>query len=173
MAFQRGMDKTLSIKQLHSSGMSKRGISRDQGISRNAVRRHLSGIEANDTKAPTGSEGSNDAKSPTGSEEAEKGITIELSRSSCERFRDVILSKLEQGLDAQRIYHDLIEEYSFEGKYGSVRRFVKRLGTSQELPFRRIDVDPRKRRRGHSTFVEASFSFRRRVCCNTLVQSVL
>ncbi len=116
-------------------------------MSRNAVRRHLSGIEANDTKAPTGkaptgSETPNDTKAPTGSEVSEKGIGIGLSRSSCERFREVILSKLEQGLDAQRIYQDLIEEYGFEGKYWSVRRFVKRLGTSQELPFRRIEVDP-------------------------------
>ena len=147
MAFQLGMDKTLSIKQLHSSGMSERGICRALGVSRNAVRRHLSGIEANDTKAPTGkaptgSEGPNDTKAPTGSEVSEKGIAIGLSRSSCERFREVILSKLEQGLDAQRIYQDLIEEYGFEGKYWSVRRFAKRLGTSQELPFRRIEVDP-------------------------------
>jgi len=147
MAYQLGMDKSLSIKQLHASGMSERGIVRALGISRNAIRRHLAGIEANDTKAPTGkaptgSEGSNDTKAPTGSEEPAKRVAVGLSRSCCERFRDVILSKLEQGLDAQRIYQDLIEEYRFEGKYWSVRRFVKRLGLSQELPFRRIEVDP-------------------------------
>lgn len=147
MAYQLGMDKTLSIKQLHASGMSERGIVRALGVSRNAIRRHLGGIAANDTtaptgKAPTGSEGSNDTKAPTGSDEPLKRTTVGLSRSCCEPFRDVVLSKLEQGLDAQRIYQDLVEEYRFEGKYWSVRRFVKRLGMSQELPFRRIEVDP-------------------------------
>ena len=147
MAYQLGMDKTLSIKQLRASGMSERAICRALGVSRNAVRRHLAGFEANDTKAPsgkapTGSEGPNDTKAPTGSDDAEKPVLAGRSRSCCERFRDVILSKLDQGLDAQRIYQDLVEENGFEGKYWSVRRFVKRLGASQPLPFRRIEVDP-------------------------------
>ena len=141
------MDKTLSIKQLHASGMSERRISLALEVSRNAVRRHLAEIGPNDTKAPTGkaptgSEGSNDTRAPTGSDESVKRISVGLSRSSCEPFRDAVLSKLEQGLDAQRIYQDLVEENGFEGKYWSVRRFVKRLGASQELPFRRIEVDP-------------------------------
>ena len=147
MAYQLGMDKILSIRQLHASGMSERGIVRALGVSRNAVRRHLAENGPNDTtaptgKAPTGSESSNDTRAPTGSEEPGKRIAVGLSGSSCEPFRDVVLSKLEQGLDAQRIYQDLVEENGFEGKYWSVRRFVKRLGASQELPFRRIEVDP-------------------------------
>lgn len=147
MAYQLGMDKTLSIKQLHASGMSERGIAQALEVSRNAVRRHLAANEANDTnaptgKAPTGSEGSNDTKAPTGSDESVTPPLIAASRSCCERFREVILSKLEQGLDARRIFQDLVEENGFEGKYWSVRRFVKRLGTSRELPFRRIEVDP-------------------------------
>jgi hypothetical protein len=55
MAYQLGMDKTLSIKQLHASGMSERGIALALEVSRNAVRRHLAEIGPNDTKAPTGS----------------------------------------------------------------------------------------------------------------------
>lgn len=147
MAYQLGMDKILSIQQLHASGMSERGIALALEVSRNAVRRHLSEIGANDTKAPTGkaptgSEGSNDTTAPTGSDEPANHVAEGVSRSRCEPFRDVVLSKLEQGLDAQRIYQDLVEENGFEGKYWSVRRFVKRLGTSRELPFRRIEVDP-------------------------------
>jgi transposase len=112
------------------------------GVSRNAVRRHLSLNESNDTKAPTGSEISHEAKAPSGSDESASGIVLPQSRSVCDRFRELIVSKLEQGLDAQRIHQDLVEEQGFEGKYWSVRRFVKQLGKSSALPFRRIEVEP-------------------------------
>ena len=155
MSNQLGMDKSLSIQALRNSGMSERGISETLGVSRNAVRRHLGekgskGTKAPPGKAPTGSEGSNDTKAPPGSEGVQEGKTEEfqevreevVSRSRCERFRAVILSKLEQGLDSQRIYQDLVEEHGFAGKYWSVRRFVKSLGESTPLPFRRIEVEP-------------------------------
>ena len=148
MAYQLGMDKTFAIRQLRQGGMSERQIAETLGVSRNAVRRHLGQNGANDTKAPigkapTGLEGSNDTKAPTGSDDVREGAGGPApSRSRCERFREVILSKLEQGLDAQRIYQDLQEEYGFEGQYWSVRRFVKSLGKGSELPFRRIEVEP-------------------------------
>lgn len=147
MANQLGMDKTLSIRHLESHGVSERGIARALGISRNAVRRHLTANSSNDTKAPTGSaptgsEAPNDTTAPTGSERDVQPTVSPVSRSRCERFREVILSKLEQGLDSQRIYQDLVEEHGFEEKYWSVHRFVKSLGKSSALPFRRIEVEP-------------------------------
>ena len=147
MAYQLSMDKSRSIKTLHDNGMSERAISDSLGVSRNAVRRHLAGNSSNDTKAPTGkapteSETPNDTKAPTGSEASEGQSVAPVSRSRCERFREVILSKLEQGLDSRRIYQDLVEEHGFEAKYWSVHRFVKGLGASSALPFRRIEVEP-------------------------------
>jgi transposase len=147
MAYQLGMDKALSIKTLRESGLSERAISESLGVSRNAVRRHLSVKSSNDTKAlpgsaPTGSEVPNDTKAPTGSGEVREATVAPLSRSRCERFRELILSKLEQGLDSRRIYQDLVEEHGFDEKYWSVRRFVKSLGVSSALPFRRIEVEP-------------------------------
>ena len=65
-----------------------------------------------------------------------------VSRSRCERFREVILAKLEQGLDSRRIHQDLVEEHGFSDKYWSVHRYVKSLGKSSALPFRRIEVEP-------------------------------
>lgn len=44
--------------------------------------------------------------------------------------------------DAQRIYQDLVTDHGFVGSYYSVRRFVRRLEKSQELPFRRIECEP-------------------------------
>ena len=64
------------------------------------------------------------------------------SVSQCEPFRQVILDKLELGLSAQRIHQDLLVEHGFAGSYYSVRRFVRRLGQSQPLPFRRMETAP-------------------------------
>jgi transposase len=64
------------------------------------------------------------------------------SRSACEPFRGVILSKLELGLSGQRIYQDLVSDHAFPGSYYSVRRFVQHLGQTRELPFRRLECAP-------------------------------
>ena len=64
------------------------------------------------------------------------------SRSACEPFRDVILAKLDQGLCGQRIWQDLVHEHGFTARYHSVRRFVKRLGETSALPFRRLECGP-------------------------------
>jgi transposase len=59
--------------------------------------------------------------------------------SLCEPWRQIILDKLTAGLTAQRIHQDLVNEHGFIGKYHSVRRFVRRLGYHQPLPFRRME----------------------------------
>jgi transposase len=64
------------------------------------------------------------------------------SRSACEPFRGVILSKLELGLSGQRIYQDLVSDHGYSGSYYSVRRFVQHLGQMRELPFRRLECAP-------------------------------
>jgi transposase len=64
------------------------------------------------------------------------------SRSRCAAYHDLILAKLESGLDAQRIYQDLVRDHGFQDKYHSVRRYVHWLGQSKELPVRRIEVEP-------------------------------
>jgi transposase len=62
--------------------------------------------------------------------------------SECERWRDVIQSKCESGLSAQRIYQDLTTDHGFAGSYYSVRRFVHRLEPARGLPFRRLECEP-------------------------------
>lgn len=145
MAHRLAMDKVHAITTLHSQGMSERRIAKTLNISRKAVRRHLSRTPSKDTKAPTGeaptgSAAAKDTKAPTGS--TNEGVTGSPlpSRSECERFRPLIIEKLEEGLTAQRIFQDLQEEHGFAGKYSSVRRSVHKLGQGTELPFRRIEV---------------------------------
>ena len=61
-------------------------------------------------------------------------------RSVCERYRQVILEKLELGLSAQRIYQDLVGD-GFAHEYHSVRRFVAKLRKTSPLPFRRMECE--------------------------------
>ena len=85
---------------------------------------------------------------PPGSAAAEVGENRDQSGkpsgpdSKCEPYRAVIQEKLQQELSAQRIYQDLVVEHGFTGSYYSVRRFVRRLGQSHPLPFRRMECEP-------------------------------
>jgi transposase len=63
-------------------------------------------------------------------------------RSQCEIYLPVILTKLEQHLSAQRIWQDLVAEHGYDGKYDSVKRFVRRLNASTPLPYRRLECAP-------------------------------
>ncbi len=169
MANRMKVAKVFSVKQLHDQEWSQRRIARELGISRDAVARHLrkagksaapiseegDSNKATSDKAPTGLQPSGGAPNKaTPPSKAPTGSTAELptdstdrtadtpaeSRSRCQPFRKMILDKLEQGLSAQRIFQDLVDEHGFDGKYHSVRRFVAKLNQVQPLPFRRIEV---------------------------------
>lgn len=62
--------------------------------------------------------------------------------SQCGPFSDLIKKKLDDGLSAQRIWQDLVSEYGFTGSYSSAKRFVRRLGATTPLPFRRMECEP-------------------------------
>ena len=136
MANQLKMAKVVSILALREQGWSQRRIALELGIHRSTVSKYLHQAESGSkpAKAPTGSEareeGSKSAKAPPG------------SRSQCEPYREVILTKLGQGLSAQRIFQDLVSDYGFTAKYHSVRRFVGRLNKGDSLPFRRLECAP-------------------------------
>jgi transposase len=55
---------------------------------------------------------------------------------------DIIRTKLDLGLTAQRIYQDLVGEHGCTASYYSVRRLVRRLSQGRPLPFRRIECAP-------------------------------
>ena len=147
-----------TILTLHRRRWSQRRIARELNIHRETVARHLreASGQSKPAKAPIGSEladgNSKPAKAPIGSEAVAKEAPTEatvgaeadsvLSRSLCEPWRDIILDKLQAGLTAQRIYQDLVSDHGFCGHYHSVRRFVRRLGTKRDLPFRRMECAP-------------------------------
>ena len=76
---------------------------------------------------------------PAGSEAA--GELPSGPASACEPYREAILSKLQQGLTAQRIYQDLVGD-GFANAYDSVKRYVRKLDKKEELPFRRMECAP-------------------------------
>ncbi len=161
-----------AIETFLSRGWSHRRIARTLGIDRGTVARYArraraptgaDGLRANAAGAPPGSEGvaaadssagvdPNAARAPLGSAslniplesaaglEASPGPPVQPSR--CEPFRDIIVGKLELGLSAKRIHQDLVREHGFAAEYHSVRRFIRRLGQSRPLPFRRMECAP-------------------------------
>jgi transposase len=148
-----------TILSLRQRGWSQRRIARELGIDRQTVASYLhqQARQAKPAIAPLGSPPPDDppkpAIAPLGSiplaDTADIGTSLDpeqVSRagrpSDCAPWRAVILTKLEGGLSAQRIYQDLLAEHSFTGSYYSVRRFVRHLDATQELPFRRLECAP-------------------------------
>lgn len=135
MAKRLTMAEIDAILTLHKSGYSRRQIGTLLGVHRETVGRYLDAVQ-NRPNAPIGSEGSEGGSAP-----APVQVTPG-PPSRCEPFREVIRTKLEQGLTAQRIHQDLVAEHGFPGKYSSVRRFVAKLREETDLPFRRMEVAP-------------------------------
>jgi transposase len=135
------------IFSLHRQGLSQRRIATELGINRETVARHLSGARAapkpaNAPPGPVAPETATDPGIPPLRSTSGNAGRGHGRASECERWRDVIQSKCELGLSAQRIYQDLTTEHSFTGSYFSVRRFVRRLAPPRELPFRRLECEP-------------------------------
>lgn len=168
MANQLTMAAINAILTLHKSGHSGRAIARMLGVHRDTVARHLAqnrpiaptgsetiseaGAEARGgTTGPTGNattdiDGSTTEPTHAGGTEAADGGRVGGAdgkpgpASGCAAFREVIVSKMEAGLSAERIHQDLRADHAFVGSYWSVRRFVRRLKSTRELPVRRIET---------------------------------
>ena len=141
------MSKVQSILALRQQGWSLTRIARELGIHRQTVSRYVR-ANSRSSKAPPGSESSKSTQAPPGSDDSKSteaprsSASDEVGRSACEPFREVIERKLDQGLHAKRIYQDLVGDHGYSGSYWSVMRFVRRLGQSRELPFRRMECEP-------------------------------
>ena len=123
MANELTMAEISAILTLHKSGRSKSEIGRMLGIHRETVARCISRHEGPKPTEP-------DHRVRSG------------PASACEPLRDIILKKLDDGLSGQRIYQDLRSDHFFAGSYSSVRRFLRHLEHTSELPFRRMECEP-------------------------------
>ncbi len=143
MANQLKMVVVSAVLTLRQRGWSQRRIARELGIDRETVAKYVNSWEAGPkpaTNAPTGSEGLEPALMPI--EPVDQDPQKSGPQSQCEPFREIIEGKLKEGLSCQRIYQDLSDEHGFSGSYYSVRRFARRLGKNQPIPFRRMECMP-------------------------------
>lgn len=146
MPYRLKMSKIQSIIALRQQGWTLTRIACELGVHRQTVARYVRG-HSEPTPAPPGSDGSKSTQAPIGpvgskSTQAPRSPSSDhVGRSDCAPLREVIEKKLDQGLHARRIHQDLVEEHGFAGSYWSVMRFVRRLGSVRELPFRRLECE--------------------------------
>ena len=153
-----------SILTLHRAGWSNRAIAREPHLNRETVGKSLRGQKAAHLEAPAGAERPQGATAPAGAggdlaskpaipppgsaliDAAKPAIATAGSvagrKSWCAVWESQIAGAVEQGLRAQRIYQALVTEYQFAGSYQSVKRFVRRLGATPVLPWRRMECEP-------------------------------
>jgi len=134
-----------AIIGLLEHGWSYRRIARELGVHRDTVARYDRLRRSKPSDPIPGSTGDNDpkpAKAIPGSNEFGSLDGSLGPPSLCKPFEALIKKKLDSGLSGQRIWQDLVSEEGFNGSYSSVRRFVRRLGESTPLPFRRMECEP-------------------------------
>ena len=135
------MAHVLPVQQQHSiltlakQGWSIRRIARELGVHRKTVLAYLQPPEPV-SKCTTNSTPGFDPKC-TISTPGKPG-----RKSNCLPHKDWILSQLEAGLTAQRIYQDLRSDFGFQGSYQTVKRFVRSLRRLEPDRVWRIEVQP-------------------------------
>jgi transposase len=144
------MAKVQSILSLHAQGWPQRRIARELGVDRETVGKYLRQqlCGAKPANAPTGWGESKPAtlaplpapepkpaNAPTGSD-FPRGPA-----SQCAPHRERIAAKVADGLSAKRIHQDLAGDGIVVG-YDSLRRFIRSLGRTRSLPFRRMECLP-------------------------------
>jgi transposase len=152
MANRLKMAMVHSILSLHKQGWSGRRIARELSIDRETVSRY---VQLDQQSSATCEVGAGGIPKPANAPIFDPGSsaiadqsplpivpTSAGRRSDCEPWREVILAKRDQGLSARRICQDLVSEHAAEVSYDSVRRFMRRLGWTRPLPFRRIECAP-------------------------------
>lgn len=109
------------------------------------------GVPGEDSQGLVGADGSNPAKTFAGSgsnpAKTFPGSALP-ARFAAAAHHDAITEKLDLGLTMQRIYQDLVEEFSYGHSYESVKRYVRQLapktravGVMHSLPGEEAQVD--------------------------------
>jgi transposase len=116
--------KRQQVIALLELGWSYRRIEAETGVRRETVSRYDRLRQSNPAKVFAGSE-ANPAKVFPGT----KGW----SRSSAALYHDEMVSKVEKGLTAQRIWQDLVEDYGYGHSYESVKRYIRHLTGQRQV----------------------------------------
>jgi len=131
-----------AIIGLLEQGWAHRRIARELGVHRETVARYdrlRQSKPANPTPGSGSAHNSKPANPTPGSNIPDRSLG---PPSYCQPFEDIIKRKLEAGLSGQRIWQDLVSDHGFNASYSSVKRYLRRLGKSTPLPFRRMECEP-------------------------------
>lgn len=159
------MPKRQQVLALLALRWSFRRIERETGVRRETISAYArqagsnpaktfpgsAGSESPDFQTFEGVDGSNPAKTFAGSgsnpAKAFPGSGAR-PRFAAAEYRDAITEKLELGLTIQRIFQDLVEDFSYGHSYESVKRYVRTLapkrracGVMHSLPGEEAQVD--------------------------------
>ena len=118
------MDRQQILQSLIQLGWSNRAIYRETGIDRGTVSKYRV-LFQNQPKVPTESDecdNQNQPKAPTDSTQLPPTRSNQILP-----FIESIWKKFLQGLTAQRIYQDFVEDHSYQGSYDSIKRYVRKL----------------------------------------------
>lgn len=131
------VNEQATIESLSLKGWSVRRIARELGLNRRTVKRYASKC----TTEVTAGNWAADSKCTT---EVTAGPVVGVpgARSLCADYRDRVAGKLDQGLSAQRIWQDLVEEVGFAGGYESVKRYVRQIKAGQPYRVWRVECEP-------------------------------
>ena len=139
MANELKMAIVNTITGLLAKGWKHRRIARELGGNRETVGRYARLQREADSKPANPTPGS---EGPPAPKPANPTLGFLAGPASlCEPFRECISQKLAQNLEGVRIWQDLVQD-GFNGSYSSVKRFLRHLRPTQELPFRRMECPP-------------------------------
>lgn len=133
------MAKRQQIESLYSLGYSQRKIHRVTGIHRRTIKRYITALQektSSEEIAPAKNQSVPEV--PTDLWEPPPPTQSKLIAP----FAVVIQQKHQQGLHAQRIYQDLVDESHFIGSYDSVKRYVRKLKESTPKYYQRLSHLP-------------------------------
>ena len=148
MANRLKMAIVQSILTLHERGWSQRRIAVELDVDRETVSRYVElARQASQTAADAISKPASAPMTRPGESALSKPATAPIGalpgpHSDCQSWREVIEAKRDQGLSAKRIWQDLVSEHGAQVSYDSVRRFLRKLGWTRPLPFRRLESAP-------------------------------
>jgi hypothetical protein len=138
---------------VHVAGTPQREIHRITGIDRKTIRRYMAIFAARATASAnspipaTIGSGPSDQTPPPPRPPAfqttpAKAHNFDFARSLCEPHRQWIEEQVRLQRNAQAIYQDLVDEFSFAASYESVKRFVRALRHVDPEQFDRLDFLP-------------------------------
>jgi transposase len=153
-------NKKAAIITLLTNGISQREIERKICVDRKTVRKYARIAESKEqdgdgiSKSPVVATGSEDDISqnppprppvsavPLSSSAGEEYSMPSHARSACEPHRPWIEQQVGLGRNAVSIYQDLVEQFAFEHRYNSVKRFCRALRKKDPVQYDRLEFPP-------------------------------